>query len=55
LVAEIQGTVAQAPSRHAPSAARAQGGMAIHSYISRAQHQGVWLFPPNQTGGGGNQ
>jgi hypothetical protein len=46
---------AQAPVRHVGSIAMGHNGRATHTYFSRSQHQGVWLFPPNQLGGGGSQ
>jgi hypothetical protein len=36
-----------------PSVATAQNGQAVRAYVTRSSH-GTWLFPPNQTGGGGN-
>jgi hypothetical protein len=53
--AEIDGAAAEAPPaplRHAASAATVQRRRAVHAYVTRAQHQGVWLFPPDPTGGG---
>ena len=32
----------------------AQNGRSVHVYGTHSQGQGTWLFPPNQTGGGGN-
>jgi hypothetical protein len=56
LVAAIHGAKGQAPPhaplRHAPSAATAQRGRATPAYVTRSQDQGVWLFPPDPTGGG---
>jgi hypothetical protein len=53
LFTEIPGVVPQAPVQSAPSVAMAQNGRAIHTYGTRALDQGVWLFAPNETGGGG--
>jgi hypothetical protein len=37
-----------------PPTVTAPGGAAhTHVYATHSQSQGVWLFPPNQTGGGG--
>lgn len=43
----------QTPLQNAPSVVTAQNGQAVHAYVTRSSH-GTWLFPPNQTGGGGN-
>jgi hypothetical protein len=37
-----------------PRAATAQNGRAVHTYVTHSQSQGIWLFPPNQAGGGSN-
>ncbi len=55
LFSEIPGVVPQAPMQTAPSVGTAQYGRAIHAYSTRSQHEGVWLFAPNQTGGGGSR
>ncbi len=55
LFTEIPGDVAQAPVQRVPSVAMAQDGRAIYAYSTRALTQGVWLFAPNQTGGGESQ
>ena len=34
--------------------ATAQNGRAVHTYVTHSQSQGIWLFPPNQAGGGSN-
>ncbi len=55
VLAEIDGSAAaapRAPLRHAASAAAPPRGRAVHTYVARTQHQGVWLFPPDPTGGG---
>jgi hypothetical protein len=55
VLAEIDGAAAEAPPaplRHAASAATVHHGRVVHAYVTRAQHQGVWLFPPDPTGGG---
>jgi hypothetical protein len=55
LFSEILGVVPQAPMQTAPSVGTAQYGRAIHAYSTRSQHEGVWLFAPNQAGGGGSR
>jgi hypothetical protein len=40
----------QNTSRVAP----AQNGQVTHIFATHSQSQGVWLFPPNQIDGGGN-
>ena len=42
------------PAQNTPRVATVQNSRAIHTYVTHSQSQGVWLFPPNQTGGGGN-
>jgi len=37
-----------------PGVATAQNGRAVHTYVTHSQSQGIWLFPPNQAGGGSN-
>jgi hypothetical protein len=37
-----------------PGVATAQNGRAVHTYVTHSQSQGIWLFPPNQAGGGNN-
>jgi hypothetical protein len=37
-----------------PWVATAHNDRAVHSYITHSQSQGIWLFPPNQAGGGSN-
>jgi hypothetical protein len=49
---EIPGVAAQAQMQNAPLIATAQNGLATHAFVTRSQHEGVWLFPPNPTGGG---
>jgi hypothetical protein len=34
--------------------ATAQNGQVTHIFGTHSQSQGVWLFPPSQVGGGGN-
>jgi hypothetical protein len=53
LFTEIPGVVAQPRVQSAPSMATAQNGLATHAFVTRSQHDGVWLFPPNETVGGG--
>jgi hypothetical protein len=48
---EIPGVVAQARMQNAPLMATARNGLATHAFVTRSQHEGVWLFPPNPTGG----
>jgi hypothetical protein len=50
LLSGIPSGLVRAPVRNA--AAMAQSGRATHTYVTHSQHQGVWLFPPNQLGGG---
>ena len=45
---------AETPLRNAPPVAAAQNGQATQIYGTHAQSQGIWLFPPNQVGGGNN-
>jgi hypothetical protein len=42
------------PAQNTPRVATAQNGQATHIYGTHSQSQGIWLFPPNQAGGGGN-
>jgi hypothetical protein len=49
---EIPGVIAQARMQNAPLIATARNGLATHAFVTRSQHEGVWLFPPNPTGGG---
>jgi hypothetical protein len=48
------GSVYAGAVQNAPSAATARNGHATHIYGTHSQSQGVWLFPPNQVGGGNN-
>jgi hypothetical protein len=48
------GSVYAGAVQNAPPAATAQNGRATHIYGTHSQSQGVWLFPPNQNGGGSN-
>ncbi len=50
---EIPGVVAQPRVHSGPSMATARNGLATHTFVTRSQHDGVWLFPPNETVGGG--
>ena len=45
---------AGAPTSVQTTAATAQNGRAVHTYVTHSQSPGIWLFPPNQTGGGSN-
>ena len=45
---------AGAPTSAQTTPATAQNGRAVHTYVTHSQSQGIWLFPPNQTGGGSN-
>jgi hypothetical protein len=46
---------AQTAVQNAPSVVATQTGQGhTHAYVTRSQSQGVWLFPPNEVGGGGN-
>jgi hypothetical protein len=45
---------AETPMQNAPTAVTTQAGRTTHIYGTHSQSQGVWLFPPNQLGGGGN-
>jgi hypothetical protein len=45
---------AETPLRNAPPVARTQNGRAAQIFGTHAQSQGIWLFPPNQVGGGGS-
>jgi hypothetical protein len=54
LISGIQSGPARAPVRNAGSSAMTHSGRATHTYVTRSQHQGVWLFPPDQLGGGGH-
>ena len=51
LFTEIPGVVAQAPVRNVTPS---QNGQAIHVYGVHSHGQGIWLFAPDQTGGGSN-
>jgi hypothetical protein len=42
------------PAQHTPRVATAQNGQATHIYGAHSERQGIWLFPPNQAGGGSN-
>jgi len=46
------GTVYGGVVQGGPSATPAQNGQATHIYATHSRPQGVWLFPPNQAGGG---
>jgi hypothetical protein len=46
---EIPGVVALARMQNAPLMATARNGLATHAFVTRSQHEGVWLFPPNPT------
>jgi hypothetical protein len=48
------GSVYAGAVQNAPAVATAQTGRATQIYGTHAQSQGVWLFPPNQEGGGSN-
>ena len=50
------GSVYAGAVQNDPSVATVQNGRATHIYgtHSQSQSQGIWLFPPNQVGGGGN-
>ena len=45
---------AQVPVQNTPRIAAAQNGQATHIYGTHSQSQGIWLFPPNEVGGGGS-
>ena len=46
---------AGAPTSVPTTPATAQNGRAVHTYVTHSQSQsGIWLFPPNQAGGGSN-
>ena len=45
---------AQIPVQNTPRTAAAQNGQATHIYGTHSQSQGIWLFPPNEAGGGGS-
>jgi hypothetical protein len=46
---------AGAPTSVQTTPATAQNGRAVHTYVTHSQSQsGIWLFPPNQAGGGSN-
>jgi len=45
---------AGAPTSEQSTPATAQSGRAVHTYVAHSQSQGIWLFPPDQTGGGSN-
>ena len=45
---------APTPVRNTRSVATAQSRQAVHTYATHSQTQGIWLFAPNQTGGGSN-
>jgi hypothetical protein len=45
---------AQTPARNVPSATTVQNGKVTNIFGTHSQSQGVWLFPPDQLGGGGN-
>jgi hypothetical protein len=48
-------TYAGAPTSVQTTPVTAQNGRAVHTYVTHSQSsQGIWLFPPNQAGGGGN-
>jgi hypothetical protein len=49
---ELPGAVAQPRVQSAPLMATAQNGLATHAFVTRSQHDGVLLFPPNETVGG---
>ena len=52
----VPGSVyAGAPTSVQTTPAAAQNGRAVHTYVTHSQSQsGIWLFPPNQAGGGSN-
>jgi len=43
----------QFPTHNAPSAAAAQNGQGIGTYVTNSSH-GTWLFAPNQNQGNGS-
>ena len=45
---------AQTPVPNTSRVATAQNGQVTHIFGTHSQSQGVWLFPPSQIGGGGN-
>jgi hypothetical protein len=45
---------APTPAQNTPRVATAQNGQATHIYGTHSESQGIWLFPPNQAGGGSN-
>ena len=46
---------AGAPTSVQTTPVTAQNGRAVHTYVTHSQSsQGIWLFPPNQAGGGSN-
>jgi hypothetical protein len=49
---EIPGVMAQVPAQNAPAVATAQSGQAIHTFVTRSENQGTYLFPPAQGGNG---
>lgn len=55
LFTEIPGVVEQPRLQSAPSMATAQIGPTTHAYVTHQQHQGIWLSPPDPSGGGSNQ
>jgi hypothetical protein len=42
------------PAQNTPRVATMQNGQATHIYGTHSESQGIWLFPPNQAGGGSN-
>ena len=46
----LPGVVSQAPVQRVPSAATAQSGQAVQTWVTQSSH-GTWLFPPH-TGNG---
>jgi hypothetical protein len=43
-----------APTSVQTTPATAQNGRAVHTYVTHSQSQRIWLFLPNQAGGGSN-
>ena len=43
---------APTPAQSTPRVTTLQNGQTTHIYGTHSQSQGIWLFPPNQAGGG---
>jgi hypothetical protein len=53
LFTQIPGVIAQPPEQHIAPLAVGQIGQGVHVFVTQSG-RGIWLFAPNQTGGGTN-